>query len=67
MHIQSGEERLSLPFFKIEKGERCSDYGKKNPYFFVLRASRKKNTKMFPCGVSFSCVFDVFEMFIEVP
>ena len=31
----------------------------------VSRVSRRKNPKMFPCGPSFSCVFD--KMLIEVP
>ena len=31
----------------------------------VLMISRRKNSKMFPCGVLFSDFFD--EMFIEVP
>ena len=31
----------------------------------VLKVSRKKNFKMFPCGAFLSCVVD--KMFIEVP
>ena len=31
----------------------------------VLRASRRKNSKMFPCGASFSGVFD--NIIIEAP
>ena len=31
----------------------------------VLRVSRKKNSKMFPCGAFLSCVVD--KMFMEVP
>ena len=65
------EERLPLPFLKIEKGERCPDFGKNSPDCFglwvkffvqnvVLRVSRKKISKMFRCGSSFSCVFDMF-------
>ena len=34
-------------------------------YIVVLRVSREKSSKMFPCGVSFSFVSD--EMFFEVP
>ena len=65
------EERLPLPFLKIEKGERCPDFGKNSPDCFglwvkffvqnvVLRVSRKKISKMFRSGSSFSCVFDMF-------
>ena len=32
--------------------------------YVVLRVSRRKVSKMFPCGASASCVFD--EMFVEV-
>ena len=68
------EGRLSLPFLKIEK--KCPDFGKKGldcVYLWVkfstqnvvLRVSKKKNSKVFSCAASFSCVFD--KMFIEVP
>ena len=67
-------EEASPAFFENRK--KCPDFGKKGPDFahhwvkfsilnVVLRGPRKKTSKMFPCGASFSCVFD--EMFIEVP
>ena len=54
---------------------KCPVFGKKNPHEanpwvklsiqnVVLRVSRRKRSKMFPYGASFSCVFD--EIFIEV-
>ena len=71
---QLGKEgRPLFPFLKIEK--KCPDFWKKSPDFahlsvklsiqnVALRASRRKNSKMFPCGASFSGVFD--EIFIEM-
>ena len=49
--------------------KKCLDFGKKGPdcvhlqvkfaiQNVVLRVSRRKTSKMFPCRVSFSCVFD---------
>ena len=72
-----GEGRAPLPFLKIEKSvlilERkpliVSIFGLLFPFVDFLstdlRVSWRKNSKMFPCVASFSCVFD--EMFIEVP
>ena len=66
MHIQShsqvldqGEKgRPPLLFLKIQKSPDCVLFWIK---FFiqnvVLGVSRRKNFKMFPCGVSFSCAF----------
>ena len=62
------------PFLKIEK--KCADFGNKGPYCLhlrvesfiqnvVLRVSRRKSSKIFPCGTVFSFIFD--EKFIEVP
>ena len=59
----------------FENRKNCLDFGKKGPgcvnlwvKFFiqnvVLSMSRKKNSKMFASGNSFSCVFD--EKFMEV-
>ena len=61
------------PFF--ENWKRCPDFEKEGPDYVylwvkfsvhsvVVRVSRRKNTKMFPCKISFSCVID--EVFIEV-
>ena len=61
---ESGEASLTL--FENRKG--CTDFGKKGPdcvhlwvkfpiQNLVLRVSRRKNSKMFPCGTSFF-VFD---------
>ena len=66
--------RPPLPFFENRK--KCSDLGKNGPDFVhlwvkfsirnvVLRVSKRKNSKIFPCGAFFSCVFN--EMFIKVP
>ena len=49
--------------------KKCPDFGKKDPDCVhlrvkfaienvVLRVSRRKTSKMFPCRVSFSCAFD---------
>ena len=69
-------ERGGLPSPFFENRKKCPDFWKKGPdcvYLWVkfsiqnvvLRVSRRKNSKMFPCGASFSGVFD--EIFIEVP
>ena len=61
---------------RVENRKNCPDFEKNNPdcvhflvKFFiqnvVLRVSRRKNSKMFPCRTSLSCILD--EMFIEVP
>ena len=58
---------FSHPFFKIEK--KCPDFGKKRPDYIhpwvkflvenaVLSVSRKKISKIFPCGAFLSCVAD---------
>ena len=63
-----------LPFFENRK--KCPDFGKKGHDCIhswikfsiqnvVLSVSRRKNSKVFPCGAFFSRHFD--EMFIEVP
>ena len=68
-----GREETSPALFENQK--TCPDFGKKGPgcvhlwvkfsiQNVVLRISRRKISKMFPCGASFSCIFD--EMFIEV-
>ena len=60
----------------FENRKKYPDFGKKGPdsvHLWVkfsiqnifLRASRRKNFKMFPCGALFPCVFD--KMFIKVP
>ena len=60
----------------FENRKKCPDFGKKGPGCvhlwgkifienIVLRVSRRKNFKLFPCGASISCVF--YKMFIEVP
>ena len=65
---------IPCPFLKIEK--KCPDFGKKgpncvHPWLYssipnvVLRVSRRKSSKIFPCRTFFSYVFD--EKFIEVP
>ena len=64
--------RPPLPFLKIEKMSRLWNkvpdcaclWFKFSIQYVVLRLSRRKVSKMFPCGASFSCVFD--EMFVEV-
>ena len=59
----------------FENQNKCPDFGKKDPdcaYLWVkfsiqnvvLRVSWKKNSKMFPYEVPFSCIVD--KMFIEV-
>ena len=70
--LGGGGRRFPLPFFDNRKN--CHDFGKNGPdcthlcvkfsiQNVVLRVSRTKNTKIFPCF--FSYVFD--EMFIKVP
>ena len=67
-------EEASLSLFKNRK-KKCPDFWKKSPDFahlsvklstqnVALRASRRKNSKMFLRGASFSCVFD--KIFIEM-
>ena len=69
-----GGGKPPLPFFENQKSALI--FGKKGPdcihlwiKFFIRNAvlvvSRWKNSKLFPCGALFSCVFE--EMFIEVP
>ena len=54
----------------FENEKKCSDFRKVLIWVKfsiqnkVLRVSRRKNFKMFSCGVSFSCAFD--EMLIKV-
>ena len=69
-HSQSlnlgGERRPPLPFLKIKRSVLILGKGPDCVHLWVnvvLRVSRKKNSKLFPCGATF--VFD--EMFIEVP
>ena len=61
-------EREGLPCL-FRNWKKCPDFGKKSPNFVhllvkysienvVLRISRRNVSKMFPCRVSFSCVFD---------
>ena len=58
---QEDEERLPLPFLKIEKSvpifERGPDYVhlwfKFSTQTIVLKVSRRKHSKMFLCGASF--------------
>ena len=70
---QEGKRRPLLLFWKMEK--KCLDFGKKGHDCvhiwvklvidnIVLRISRGKNFKMFPCRVLFPCAFD--KMFIKV-
>ena len=65
---------LPCPFLKIKK--KCLDFRKKGsdcvrPYVkfaiqnIVLRVSKRKYFKIFPCRAFISEIFD--EMFIEVP
>ena len=60
----------------FSKSKKCPNFGKKSAdsldlwvklsmQHVVLRVFRRKNSNMFPCAASFSCVFD--EMLIEVP
>ena len=69
-----GGSGFPCPFLKMEKSvlileENCPDcvhlWVKFSIQNAVFRVSKKKNSKMFPYGAFFSCVFD--EMFIEVP
>ena len=70
---QLGERWEASPTL-FENRKKCPDFGKKALIVYlcvkfsiqnvVLRVSRK-NSKMFSCRVSFSCVFD--ELFIEMP
>ena len=70
---QGGERRSSPPLFENRK--KCPEFGKKSPDCIhhwvefsiqdvVLRVFRIKNSKTFPCGASFPCVFE--EMFFKV-
>ena len=65
---------LPCPILKIEK--RCPDFVKKCPDYVhtsvkfsiqnvILKVSRRKNSRIFPCGVFFSGVFD--KIFPKVP
>ena len=65
---QLGERAEASPAI-FENRKKCPDFGKKDrdcAYFWVtffiqnvvLGEPRGKNSKMFPYGVSFSCVFD---------
>ena len=57
------ENRKKCPDFGGKKGPDCIHlWVKITIQNIVLRISRGKNSKMFPCRASFSCVFD--EMFI---
>ena len=67
-------EETSSTLFEIKK--KCLDFGKKGPdcvhlwlkfsiQNIVSKVSRRKTSKMFPYGTSFSCVFD--KIFIKVP
>ena len=73
IHIQ-GEGRPPLRFLKTKenvlifekKGLDCVHlWVKFSIQNVVLRVSSGKNSKIFPCGATFSGVFD--EIFIEVP
>ena len=68
--------RGATPPAVFENRKKCPDFWKKGldcVYTWVkfsiqnvvLRVSRRKNSKMFPCGASFSIVID--QIFIEVP
>ena len=72
---QSGRRRRPPPPF-FENRKKCPDFGKKgfvgahlwakfSTQNVALRVSRRKNSKMFPCGIFFLWVF--YEIFIEVP
>ena len=61
---QQGGERRGLPC-SFWKSKKCPDFWKKDPdcvhlwvkvfiHNIFLRASRRKNSKIFPCGASFS-------------
>ena len=78
MHIQPYCEQLERKVETspaiLENRKNFSDFGKEGPDFVyawvkfsiqnvVLTVSTRKNSKMFSCGASFSCIFD--EMFIE--
>ena len=74
MQIRGGGGRPPLSFFEDQK--KCLDFRKKgsdcvHPYVkfaiqnIVLRVSKRKYFKIFPCRAFISGVFD--EMFIEVP
>ena len=72
MHSTREEREASPALFENRK--KCPAFGKKGPDYDhpwdkfsiqnVVLNLGEKITKFFPCGVSFSCVFD--EMFIEV-
>ena len=68
--------RPPLPFFENRK--KCPDFGKKSPNCVysrvesfiqnvVLKVSRRKSSKIFPCRFVFFCVCVFEEKFIEVP
>ena len=70
-----GEEKLP-PLLFFENRKQCPDFGRKGTDCIqlwikfptqnvILRVSRRKISKMFPNGASFSCVFE--EMFIKCP
>ena len=73
LRVEGGD--LPCPFLKI--GKSASIFGKKAlivsilglniPIFKVLRLSRGKSSKIFPCGAFFSCVFDERFMVSKVP
>ena len=81
MHIQpltgaqlQGREEASSVLFENRK--KCPDFGEKGPdcvhlwvklsiQNVILRVCGRKNSKIFSCWDSFSCVFD--KMFTEVP
>ena len=65
---------FTCPFFKIKKialilekkGPNCiHPWIKSSIQNVVLRLSRRKSSRIFPCEAFFSCVFE--EWFIEVP
>ena len=71
---KGGRGDLPCPFLKIKK--KCSDFRKKGPdcvlpyvkfsiQNVVLRVSKRKRFKIFPCGAFFSGIF--YEMFIGEP
>ena len=64
------QRKRGPPLLVFENRKKCPDVGvhlwiKFPTQNVVLRLSRRKNFRMFPCGVLFSSVFG--EMFIKVP
>ena len=69
-HRRATRREMEASSALFENPKECPDFGKKGPDFkfsiqyVVSRVCRRKNSKLFTCGSSFSCIFD--KMFIEV-